>query len=132
MHIHSQQHPARTSLSRFGFFAVMALAVLVSAVISPDAMASAAGGGGLPWDSALGKLQASVTGPYAFVASLIGIVATLSTLLFGGDLSGIFKTILVLVLIISCVIGANNLLMAVTGRGAEISAVVELAVARMA
>lgn len=120
---------ASSLMSRYGMFAFMALAILAGTLISPDAMASASSGGGMPWDSTLAKLQASVTGPYAFVASLIGIIGTLSVLLFGGDLSGIFKTVLTLALIVSCVIGANNLLMAFTGRGAEITALIDLTLA---
>jgi len=103
---------------------VMILVTLAAAVLilwAPDlAHASAAGGGGLPYESALDKIQKSATGPVAFVLSLVGIVVAGGTLIFGGDLSGFFRSMVVLVLVIGIMVSASNVLQTLFGRGAHV------------
>jgi type IV secretion system protein TrbC len=100
------------------------LTIAVVALVVSDAgvaHASAGGGGGLPYESALQKLQQSATGPVAFVLSILGIVVAGGTLIFGGDLSGFFRTMVILVLVIGILVSAVNVLQTLFGTGATIA-----------
>lgn len=100
------------------------LLVLVAGVLighAGTAYASAGGGGGLPYESALVKVQQSATGPVAFVLSIVGIVVAGGTLIFGGDLSGFFRTMVVLVLVIGILVSSVNVLQTLFGQGATIA-----------
>lgn len=107
----------RLSDTHLAFFALMVIAVFLPA----EAWASAGTGGGLPYESGLGKLRASVTGPIAFAFSIIGIAAAGMTLVFGGGLNGFFRNFLVLILVIALIVAANNVLSTLFG----VSAVIE-------
>lgn len=101
---------------------VATLLLMFIALIIPDIAIAAEGqGGGLPYEPWLRNLAASVTGPVAFTISLIGIVAAGMGLVFGADLNGFFRAIFVLVLVISLIIGAQNLLSGFFGRGADMA-----------
>ena len=98
--------------------------VLVAGVVfgyADTAHASAGGGGGLPYESALGKLRDSATGPVGFSFSIIGIVAAGGVLIFGGDVSGFFRTMTMLVLVIALLVGSVNVLQTLFGQGATIA-----------
>lgn len=99
---------------------LIGLVLLVLLFMTHPAMASGTGGG-LPYEGWLVKLQNSITGPYAFTAAIMGMVAAGSTLIFGGDMNGVLRTLLVLVLVLSLLVTAQNTLRAITGKGAEIS-----------
>lgn len=92
----------------------------VTLLLSQDAVASTGGTGALPYEGWIETLSNSVTGPFAFGASLIGLVAAGATLMFGGDLNGFFRTMLFLVLVISLVIAAKNLMSSFFGKSALI------------
>jgi type IV secretion system protein VirB2 len=79
----------------------------------------------MPWEGPLDQLRASVTGPVAFVVSLIGIVVAGCILIFGSDLNAFFRTMLLIVMIISILIAAQNWLAGTFGRGASIAALVQ-------
>ena len=103
---------------------LLLVTVLVAGVLLADAdtvYASAGGGGGLPYESALAKLQQSATGPVAFALSVIGIVVAGGTLILGGDLSGFFRTMVILVLVIGILVSAVNVLQTLFGQGATIA-----------
>ncbi len=89
--------------------------------LSEPAMAASSAGGGLPFDSWLTKIQNSITGPFAFTVSIVGLVAAGSMLIFGGDMSGFMKTMIFIVLVLSFIIAAKNTMQAITGKGAEIT-----------
>ncbi len=99
---------------------MMGLVVLFLLFITHPAMASTAGGG-LPFDSWLTKIQKSITGPFAFSAAIIGLVAAGATLIFGGDMNGFMRTLVFFVLVLSFLVAAQNTMTAITGKGAEIS-----------
>ena len=101
----------------------LVFAIVVGLVLSNTTTvhASAGGGGGLPYESALAKLQQSATGPVAFVLSILGIVVAGGTLIFGGDLSGFFRTMVILVLVIGILVSAVNVLQTLFGAGATIA-----------
>lgn len=101
---------------------LMAVVALACCLIAPDAMA-ATSGSSMPWESPLKKLQSSITGPVAFFASIVGLAVSLMGLIWGGDLSGVMKTMMVMVLIISVLIALTNFLSVLFGVGAEIAAI---------
>ncbi len=101
--------------------AFIALALILLLAIHP-AFAANTGGGGLPSDEWFVRLRQSVTGPWAFSISIIGLVGAGATLIFGGDLNGFLRVIIFMVLVLSFIVAAQNTLSALTGQGAEIAA----------
>lgn len=105
-----------------GKFLLMALAVLTVFLLLPGAAHAAEGtGGGLPYEGWLANLRNSITGPFAFTAALIGIVGAGAVLIFGGELNGFLRTIIFIVLVMALIVGAQNLMSGLFGRGAEIA-----------
>ena len=98
---------------------MMGLFIIFLFLISHPTFASTAGGG-LPFDSWLTKIQKSITGPFAFSAAIIGLVAAGATLIFGGDMNGFMRTLVFFVLVLSFLVAAQNTMTAITGKGAEI------------
>lgn len=101
-------------------FLMMGLTVLFLLLVTDPALASSAGGG-LPFDSWLTKIQKSITGPFAFSAAIIGLVAAGATLIFGGELNGFMRSLIFFVLVLAFLVAAQNTMTAITGKGAEIS-----------
>jgi type IV secretion system protein TrbC len=64
--------------SLWGFGLLLILCVFM---LPHDAYAAGTAGGGLPYESALTRLRASITGPVAFTLSLIGIVGAAGALI---------------------------------------------------
>lgn len=114
------------------FYFGLALLLVLMLLASQHAFASEGGGGGLPYEGPLNKLRHSVTGPFAFVTSLIGIVIAGAALIFGGDMNGFFRTLVFLILVISVVVGASNLMTTMFGVGAEIVALVDSSITLIA
>ena len=86
-----------------------------------EAYGAGTAGGGLPYESALTRLRASITGPVAFTLSLIGIVGAAGALIFGGELTGFLRMMVFLVLLIAILVGAQNVLTTLFAAGAEIA-----------
>ncbi|MCO6559772.1 MAG: TrbC/VirB2 family protein [Gilliamella sp.] len=103
--------------------AIIFLAFLTFVLFSNSAFAAEGSGGGLPYESWLGKLRDSLTGPVAFAVSIIGIIVAGSVLIFGGDMNGFFRTLVFLVLVMALIVGANNMMATFFGRGADLSGV---------
>jgi type IV secretion system protein VirB2 len=100
----------------------MGLLLMLCAFALPnEAYAAGTAGGGLPYESALTRLRASITGPVAFTLSLIGIVGAAGALIFGGELTGFLRMMVFLVLLIAILVGAQNVLTTLFAAGAEIS-----------
>lgn len=72
---------------------------------------------GMPWEDPLTTIKNSVTGQVAMVISLCAIVAAGVGLVFGGEFSGFVKTLLYVVLVISIIVGAANILALFSTRG---------------
>jgi type IV secretory pathway VirB2 component (pilin) len=103
------------------FYAMTAL-LLGALLLAPHlAMASEGTGGSLPYESWLTSLRNSVTGPVAFALSIIGIVIAGGVLIFGGDLNAFFRTLVFIVLVMALLVGAQNMMGTLFGRGAEIA-----------
>jgi type IV secretion system protein VirB2 len=79
------------------------------AVLAPEASASA-GGGALPWESPLQTIADSISGPVAYAISLIGIVVAGAMLVWGGEINEFARRIIMLVLVISLIVFATQLL----------------------
>ena len=102
--------------------ALFALAALLLLAPHP-AFASEVTGGALPYETWLGNLRKSVTGPVAFTLSIIGIVISGGVLIFGGELNGFFRSLIFIVLVMALLVGAENMMSSFFGQGAEIAAV---------
>ncbi len=102
---------------------VLLLVVISLFVLFFTDIASAANttGGGLPFDSWFTKIRTSITGPFAFTVSIVGLVVAGATLIFGGDMNGFMRTLIFLALVLSFVVAAQNTLSSVTGQGAELA-----------
>ena len=102
----------------WGVGLLLALYVLI---MPHEVYAAGTAGGGLPYESALTRLRASITGPVAFTLSLIGIVGAAGALIFGGELTGFLRMMVFLVLLIAILVGAQNVLTSLFAAGAEIA-----------
>lgn len=88
---------------------VMFLFFLLGDVANASEAQSAAGTS-LPWEGPLKKLGDSITGPVAFGLSIMGLVAGGCALIFGGEIGEFIKRLVYLVLVISIMVFAKNLL----------------------
>lgn len=97
------------------FSAVFALLVVAS--IFPDIAVAAndASEAGLPFETNLGKLLTSMTGPIPMILSVVGIVGCGGMLIFGGEISGFTRTMVFLVLVISIIVQARAIVKALGG-----------------
>jgi type IV secretion system protein VirB2 len=77
--------------------------------------------GGLPYESYLTNVRNSMTGTVGYTFALVGIVVAGGVLIFGGDLNGFVRTLLLIVLVASMLVGANSVLSSITGGGAVIT-----------
>jgi hypothetical protein len=59
----------------------------------------------------------------AFAFGIIGIVVAGGILIFGGDLNGFFRTMLVIVLVMALLVTANNIMSDLFGTSAEIAGI---------
>ena len=101
---------------------MLMLAVLCVFLLLPNAAHAAEGtGGGLPYEGWLTNLRNSITGPFAFTVAVIGIVVAGAALIFGGELNGFVRTLVFIILVMSLIVGVNNLMSGLFGRGAEIA-----------
>lgn len=83
-------------------------AVLLGALLCAGAVMASGGGGGMPWESPLTTLKESLTGPVAFVISILAIVGAGAGLIFGGgEMSAFVKTVLYIVIVIALIMGAS-------------------------
>ncbi len=69
----------------------------------------------------LEQIRNSATGPVAYAFGLIGIVVCGGTLIFGGDLNGFFRAILIIVLVMAFLVTANTVMVDLFGTSAEIT-----------
>ncbi len=97
------------------------LLIVVCLLVSTEVFAGPGEGGKLPYESWLNNLRASATGPVAFAFGIIGIVVAGGILIFGGDLNGFFRTMLVIVLVMALLVTANNIMSDLFGTSAEIA-----------
>jgi type IV secretion system protein VirB2 len=99
------------------------LAIGAAAVSMPHLAlaASASTGGGLPYESFLRNVTSSVSGPVAYAIALLGVAGAGGTLIFGGDLNGFLRGVILLVCFTALLISAPALLSAISGAGAVVA-----------
>ena len=83
-------------------------------VLTPE-LALAGTGAGLGWEGPLTIIRNSLTGPVAFSIAIIGIFGAGAGLIFGGEMNGFLRSIIILIMVISLVVAANNFLATVFG-----------------
>ena len=79
-------------------------------LISGNAMASAAGGGTMPWEGPLNTIQTSLTGPVAFAIALVAIAIGGAMLIFGGEINAFARTMIYIVLVAGMLVAGGNVL----------------------
>jgi type IV secretion system protein VirB2 len=122
MRMPSSSHPPSFFRRHSTVFYVAAALLLGALLAAPHlALASEGTGGSLPYESWLTNLRNSVTGPVACALSIIGIVIAGGVLIFGGDLNAFFRTLVFIVLVMALLVGAQNMMGTLFGRGAEIA-----------
>jgi len=99
--------------------ALAAVALLV--MFWPHHAFASTSGGGLPYESYLTQIRQSATGPIAYAFAIVGIVAAGGMLVLGGDLNGFVRTLMMLVLVVSLLVGANAMLTSISSGGALIA-----------
>lgn len=101
---------------------VLSVVMTLCVLLSNDALASTTQG--LPWESPLEKIKASITGPVAGAISFLGIVVAGIMLIWGGEMSDFTKRIVYVVLVISIILGASVMINMFQSSGAIIPVVV--------
>jgi type IV secretion system protein TrbC len=90
-------------------------------LLFPDsAQASTAGGGGLPWEQPLQLITQSIQGPVAYAISLLGIISCGGMLIWGGEINEFLRRGIMLVMVISLVVLASNVLSTLFATGAVV------------
>lgn len=95
-------------------YLVLGLA-LAALMIQHASGASFTSSGALPYDSVMTKIQTSITGPFASLMAVGGIVVAGAALIFGAELNAFFKAMITVVLVISLIVGANNFIALFSG-----------------
>ncbi|NID16423.1 TrbC/VirB2 family protein [Luteibacter yeojuensis] len=103
----SQAKPAGTLMLR------VVGAILLSVAIMMPSLALAQN---LPYEEGLTTFRTSMTGPVPFIISLVGIVACGAMLIFGGEISGFLRTMVFIVLVVSVIVQASNIVELFGGR----------------
>ena len=118
----------QNNTSRVNTKALLAAGTALMMLLSAHpAFAAATAGGGLPFDDWFTTIRSSITGPFAFTASIVGLVGAGATLIFGGDMNGFLRTLIFIVLVLCFIVAAQNTLAAITGQGAEITVANDMA-----
>jgi len=111
----------RKAPSDFSVFWSLALpALLVFLIAFPEHALASSTGSGLQWETPLQKVRDSITGPVAYAVSLMGIVVTGAILVFGGEINEFVRRVIMLVLVVSLMVFATDLLSTLFSAGAVI------------
>lgn len=80
-------------------------------------IATAGGGGALPWDPAITAFVNNISGPVAGGIALAAVVIAGGALIFGGELNAFGRTMFFILLVVGVIIGAAQII-ALFGGGA--------------
>lgn len=119
---HSNETQANGQAIKLNLIQIVPEQPMLFFMAAEPALASNTSGGGLPFDDWMTNIRTSVTGPFAYTASIIGLVGAGAMLIFGGDMNGFLRTLIFIVLVLSFLVAAQNTLSAITGQGAELAA----------
>lgn len=96
--------------------------ILAAYCVAAGIASAASGGSDLPFMGPLDKLKETLSGPYAFAVSIIGIIAAgVKLIMDGGEMGQFMKVLLGLVIVIGLVVGANAFMTSFMGASAVIS-----------
>ena len=79
--------------------------VSVLAMAAPAYAAPSGSSGGAPWEGALSTVANSFTGPVAYAVALIAFVVAAASYMWSGDLNGIAKVMVRIIVGISVLVG---------------------------
>jgi type IV secretion system protein VirB2 len=99
--------------------AVLLLTALTSFTLIEPSLASS-GGGGLPWEEPLQKIQESITGPVAGYIALAAVAIAGGMLIFGGELNDFARRLVYVVLVAGILLGATQIVGLFGATGASI------------
>ncbi|MGJ8530077.1 hypothetical protein [Maritalea sp.] len=77
----------------------------------------------LPWDTAIGILSTSITGPWAYGVAIVALATAFGTLAFNNDLSGAGKTLVFLTIAIAGLVLVTTLVTSLFGGAASTSSI---------
>jgi len=101
--------------------ALFTLAIIALVFFHPTVAYASNAGGNLPWDTPLTTLKNDISGPVALAISLLGIIVCGAALIFGGEISEFIRRIIMVVLVIVVLVGANSLLTTLFQNGAVVA-----------
>lgn len=84
----------------------------VAAIICAQHAHAANAGAGLPWEAPLQTITRSIQGSVAYGISLLSLIGCGGTLVWGGEINEFLRKGILLVLVISLIIFATNLMTA--------------------
>lgn len=89
---------------------IIVLAVMVLALAALPSFAASMGSSPLPANQPLQQVRDFFTGTFAWTVSIVSLVVSGSMLAFGADFNGTAKTFLLLAIVLSFIVFANNFL----------------------
>lgn len=92
---------------------------LAALILASPAFASS-GGGSLPWEGPLEKIQESITGPVAGYIALAAVAIAGGMLIFGGELNDFARRLVYVVLVAGILLGATTIVGLFGATGASI------------
>lgn len=95
---------------QYAIAAEWVLSALAVSVIFADQAQAANAGAGLPWEAPLQTITRSIQGPVAYGISLLSLIGCGGTLVWGGEINEFLRKGILLVLVISLIIFATNLM----------------------
>ncbi len=97
---------------------ILALVAISMMMIEPAF--AGGGGGGLPWEAPLQRIQQSITGPVAMAIALIAVAVAGGMLIFGGEINDFARRLAYVVLVCGILLGATQVVGLFGGGGASI------------
>ena len=100
----------RTLLTRRSLLVAVALAAAGIVIFWPELAHASTTRTNMPWEDPLTRISNSIKGPVAYAISLIGTVVTGAMLVWGGEINEFARRLIMLVLVISLIVFASNIL----------------------
>lgn len=106
-------------------FVRLAVLLMAAVLFTHPALAASTGGGGLPWEGPLQKIEQSITGPVAGFIALAAVAVAGGMLIFGGELNDFARRLMYVVLVAGVLLGATQIVGLFGASGASIGNVHE-------
>ncbi len=95
---------------KYAIATIPILSALIIPLLFPEQSQAALAGAGLPWETPLQTISRSIQGPVAYGISLLSLIGCGGTLVWGGEINDFLRRGILLVLVISLIIFATNLM----------------------